>query len=346
MASLFDNIKTSGSLITDSSALDLDYLPKLLIFRESEQIYIADCIKPLFNNISGKNLLITGSPGIGKSAAVRFVLRELEEQGLDEEIFSLYINCWKNNTEHKLLLEICSLLKYRFTSNKTSSELLTVISKIINKKSAVICLDEVDKLEDYSILYSLVEEIYKKTIILVTNNTNFLAALDKRIYSRLTPEIINFKKYSYEETKKILNQRISLAFQKDSIEQEAFEEIAVKSSFEKDIRIGLTLLKESANLAELKNSFKIKKEHALEAIQKLFPLPTAGLEQFIVSLLKENKELSTKEILEKLNNPDISYRQITRLISKLKNKNLISTKILTKGAKGNIPVYFLKQTTL
>ena len=39
-------------------------------------------------------------------------------------------------------------------------------------------------------------------------------------------------------------------------EQDAFEEIAAKSTYEKDIRLGLSLLKESANISEANNCLK------------------------------------------------------------------------------------------
>lgn len=348
MSNLFNNLKTSSNLIIDAFALDFDYLPKLIQFREQEQKYLADCIKPLFNNSTGKNILVTGRPGIGKSAAVRFVLRELEEKGLNDKVIPIYINCWKHNSEHKVLLEICNIIDYKFTHNKTTTELMSIIAKIINQKSAVICLDEIDKIENNSILYNLIEDIYKKTIILITNQENFLTTIDKRIYSRLMPETINFKHYNYEETKGILLKRIDLAFNKNVIEPEAFEEIAAKSSFNKDIRVGLTLLKDSANIADLNNQNKITKEHTLEAINRLFPekLKPLDIENQIITLLKENKELSANQIFEAINEKDIGYRQLLRILTKLKEKDIISTKTLSKGRGGNIPLYFLKQTTL
>ena len=348
MPNLFDNLKTSSNLIIDAFALDFDYLPKLIQFREQEQKYLADCIKPLFNNSTGKNILVTGKPGIGKSAAVRFVLRELEEKGLNDKVIPIYVNCWKHNSEHKVLLEICNIIDYKFTHNKTTTELIQIIAKIINQKAAVICLDEIDKLENNSILYNLIEDIYKKTIILITNQENFLTTLDKRIYSRLMPETINFKHYNYEETKEILLKRIDLAFNKNVIEQEAFEEIAAKSSFNKDIRVGLTLLKDSANISSLSNQHRITKEHALEAINRLFPeeIKHLDMEEQIIGLLKENKELSANDIFNKIDEKDIGPRQLARVLTKLKEKDIISTKTVFKGRGGNIPLYSLKQTTL
>ena len=82
MALFKDMLKAGESIIRDEIVLDYSFIPKLIPFREQQQKYIAGCIKPLFQKRNGKNLFIFGPPGIGKTAAAKHVLRELEE-GLD-----------------------------------------------------------------------------------------------------------------------------------------------------------------------------------------------------------------------------------------------------------------------
>src|SRR3989344_1790270 len=86
-------LKANESLFLDAVALDFDYLPKLLLHRENQQKHIASSIAPLLQDRNGKNLLITGPPGIGKTAAARWVLRELEDKYSNEDIQTIYINC-------------------------------------------------------------------------------------------------------------------------------------------------------------------------------------------------------------------------------------------------------------
>ena len=79
--SLFDDMLKGGeSLIRNEEALDFEFLPKMLPFREKEQRFIAECIKPLFQSRNGRNVVMYGPPGIGKTAAARHVVKELEEQ--------------------------------------------------------------------------------------------------------------------------------------------------------------------------------------------------------------------------------------------------------------------------
>ena len=85
---------------------------------------------------SGKNLFIYGAPGIGKTAAMRFVLNELEEE--TEEVVPIYI---KLLAEEHYIQDNCGECArswgYRMTHNKRTEELFAVVKNILNKKAAV-----------------------------------------------------------------------------------------------------------------------------------------------------------------------------------------------------------------
>src|SRR3989344_3123883 len=136
-----DMLKSGESLFKDEIALDYDYLPKMLPYRENEQRYAAKCIAPLLQKRNGKNLLIHGAPGIGKTAAIRHVLLDLENE--TDDVIPLYINCWKKNTTHKIIYDVCEQLGCKFLQSKTTSELLELGKDILNKKSAVFVFDEI-----------------------------------------------------------------------------------------------------------------------------------------------------------------------------------------------------------
>ena len=56
-----DMLGSEESLFRDSVALDYDYLPKILKYREQEQRHFATCIKPLLANRNGRNLFVSGA---------------------------------------------------------------------------------------------------------------------------------------------------------------------------------------------------------------------------------------------------------------------------------------------
>tara|TARA_Y100000310_G_C20679389_1_gene815015 strand:+ start:1891 stop:2949 length:1059 start_codon:yes stop_codon:yes gene_type:complete len=330
MGDLFkDILKENESLFLDEVSLDFDYVPKEIPYREQSQKYVAECIKPLFQNRSGRNLFISGSPGIGKTLAIKHVLRELELE--TDEIIPIYINCWKKDTSFKIISEICEQIGYKWTINKRTDELLRAATNILNKKSVVLCLDEVDKVKEIDILYNLLEEILKKTIILITNNKEWLANLDHRIRSRLTPELIEFKPYNQEETSGILKTRRDFAFVPNVFQEEAFNLIVEKTAQLKDMRSGLFLLRESGNQAEMRASKKIIKEHSEKALQKLesfkikssadFDEPT----QLILNLVKKHQGMTIKELYDSYiaENGDLAFSTFHKKIQDLKKNKMI-----------------------
>jgi cell division control protein 6 len=341
-----DFLNYDETVFKEPLILDYDYLPHILKFRENQQRHIATVIKPLFSGRIGSNLLITGSPGIGKTAACRYVLREMEQ--FSDKIAGIYINCWKHDTAYKVLVEICQQLGYKWIQNKKTDELMSEISKIFNKKAAVIILDEVDKLKEEQIIYQIVEDIFKKCIILITNDKEYVSTLDPRTKSRLLPEHLEFKPYTEKETYDILEERARFAFYSSVIAEDILQIITEKTFEESDIRIGLFLLKESGNAAENRSSKKISLDDVDVAMSKitLFIKNKISLdeeEKELLNLVKENNGQPSSKICEiysmKFNKSDRTFR---RKISTLKENKFVEVKEI-KDMTGNlIPHLFAK----
>lgn len=341
---LFDNIlRSNESLFKDSDSLDYDYMPKEIPYRENEQHYLATCIKPLFMNRSGRNLLIYGAPGIGKSVATKNVLNELEDQ--TDEIDIIYINCWQFNTSFKILSEICDQKNYKFTQNKKGNDLQKIIVDLINQKGVVFVFDEIDKVEDTDFLYFILEKINHKSIFLITNYKSWLLNLDERIRSRLMPELVEFKEYSKKETEGILKNRINYAFVPNVWEEDSLKIVVEKTYNIKDIRSGLFLLKESALLAEDKSEKKVSKENVQDAIKKLNEFSIKSEEdlnedeKFILAMIKSNSGSKIGDLFRKYEEVQgkLSYKTFQRKIAKLSEGKYI--KITKKqGAGGNTTI--------
>ena len=130
----FNNFLSSDETVFKNHvALDYDFVPKVIKFRESEQQSIANCVKPMLHGRSGRNLIISGTPGIGKTVAVKKIFEEIEED--TDQIIPIYVNCWKVNTTYKIMIEICHQLGYRFTQNKKTTELIQIAINLMNKSN-------------------------------------------------------------------------------------------------------------------------------------------------------------------------------------------------------------------
>ena len=338
---LFANMLGSGeSIFKNEDALEAEFIPKLMPYRNLQQHYLASCIKPLLAERNGRNVFVFGAPGIGKTAAVRWVLRDLNDNS--DDVRTLYVNCWQKNTTFQIYVDICHQLEYMFTQNKRAEELLNIIKNICNKKGVVFVFDEIDKAEDYEFLYSLLTDIYRRSIILITNYKEWLTDMEQRLQSRLVPEVLEFKEYTCEETEGILKQRIECAFVSDVWSPEGFSLVA-KTSFElKDIRMGIHLLREAGLAAEEKASKKILLEHSKTAVQKIQEISlrkSSDLEedsQLALAVCKEQSGGKIGDLFKtyKERGGQGTYKTFQRKIAKLEQSNfIIATKVT--GKDGN-----------
>lgn len=345
-----DILRSDETIFKNAIALDYDYIPKLVPFRDIHQKHMASCIKPLFNDMSGRNLFIHGPPGVGKTVACRHVLKELEDEY--EEIEPIYINCWEKNTSYKILVDLCEKLGYKLTHNKKTDELFKIIKDILNKKSVVFVFDEVDKVEDFDFLYSILEQIYKKSIFLITNYKEWLLDLDERIKSRLTAEMCEFKPYNLPETTAIMQQRISYAFVDNVVDPDAFEATVKKTYSMQDLRKGLYLLKEAGTLAEEKSQRKITLEHISTAIKKLEDFTVKDEDsldkeaKFIFEIIKKNSNTKTGELYKiyKNNGGESSQKTFSRKLNKLEEGRFIVMEKIKGGVEGNTSIIKLAST--
>lgn len=344
MALFKDMLGSGQTLFKDVNALDFEYVPKNLPFRDGQHQHIAACIRPLLQERPGRNLFIHGPPGIGKTAAVKWVFRDLEWD--TEEVIPIYVNCWQKNTTYKILVEICDIIGYKFTQNKKTEQLFEVVKEILNKKGVVFAFDEVDKLEEMNFLYIMLEEVYNKSILLITNYRDWLFELEPRIKSRLTPEVLEFKPYSYKETEEVLKERIRYAFFPGVFDQQAFD-IIVKETFNAgDIRSGIYMLKESAMAAEDSSSKKVILEHARYAVKKLEDFTIKDPSQLdedsrnVLSVIKisPGKKIGDLHKLYKEAGGSSTYKTFQRKIAKLEQNKFITVEKQTGGTDGTTTI--------
>src|SRR3989338_3973403 len=166
--SMFKEMLRSGeSLFRDTVVLDQDFQPKILKYREKEQKFFATAIRPLLQGHNGRNVFVYGAPGIGKTTACKHVLRELEET--TDTVAPIYINCWKENTTFKIFYKICQDLGYKYLVSQKSSYLFALIKQKLNKNAIVFVFDEIDKAEEFDFVYAILEDLYRKSVIMITN---------------------------------------------------------------------------------------------------------------------------------------------------------------------------------
>ncbi|MEM3154205.1 MAG: AAA family ATPase [Candidatus Woesearchaeota archaeon] len=349
------DLPAGEGLFKNEESLDPEWLPKNLPFREAQHHQIANCIKPLLQGRTGRNCIISGAPGIGKTAAVKLVLKELEDNPdvNAPDIYVLYVNCWQKNTTYKIFVDFCEQLGYKFTQNKNTEDLFKIIENIVNKKAAVFAFDEVDKVEDVDFLYHIYTDILKKTILMITNHPLWYASVDERIRSRLIPEKIVFQQYSRDEIRGILKHRMDAAFSANRWDDAAFEMIVDKTVSAGDVRIGLHLLREAGMAAEDESARRITVFHAERALSKLSEFsikPEEALSEDARVILKLVKSQSGRigDLFRAYQDQGGTgtYKTFQRRIETLEKGGFVETKKIVGGKEGTTTLVSGKNKSL
>jgi len=228
-------------ILVDESVFDETFVPEKLIGRKGQIEEIARCLKPAKVGKSIKNLYIYGLPGAGKSIVTKWILKEHFGK------ISVYVNCWRNTTSHKIVAEIMSQLGYVVHGKESTSELLKRLTK--SGRKLIICLDESDHIKETDILYDLARNSYG--MILISNHAFSLSKIDRRIKSGLFLQEVEFKPYNREEILEILKERVSFGLRPYSISERLLSIISNISNG--DARVGLQTLKIAAKDAESKD---------------------------------------------------------------------------------------------
>ncbi|MDI6798550.1 MAG: AAA family ATPase [Candidatus Aenigmarchaeota archaeon] len=338
-----------SKIFKNEEVLFPEYLPELLPHREDKIKQLANNIFPVSRGRKAQNTFLFGSPGTGKTATTKFVFREFEE--FSERVKTIYINCWDYKSAHAILSKIAYELEVFVQRRGMSKD--EILEKLIEackktNKGLVVCLDEVDQLvfRGEEALYDLlrINQYMQNPVCLVfiSNNPNVFVDVEPRIKSSLGIEEVEFKPYSLEEMKDILQERVKLAFHsvEDGVVLLAANH-AVKSG--SDVRVGLECLLRAGRLAEQENSNKVKVEHVKRILSSIKPVKPRILkerisedERVVLEILEEKKELFSvelyREYCDRVGSP-ISERAFRDLINHLKETGLIRIKKL-KGVKG------------
>ncbi len=338
-----DVLSYEESLFRNEEALHPEFLPDVLPHREDEVKAIADNIKVLFQERAPANLFVCGPPSMGKTVSILYVFKQLKEAS--DDVVPIYINCWENTTTHAVFVEMAKQLSIPFPSKGVSTEVIaqTIFSKLSKKSGVVFCFDEMDKSEDPGYLYTIVENIGKKScIILVTNNRKSILSVDPRVRSRLCLEEMEFKKYSKGEMCDILKARVKLAFVPGVLAQNVVEKVATIAFEKGDLRTGMFLLMKAGRLAEEEASRKVAMSHVQKALSSMASISSArsekleGVEKEVYSTIKENNGKVTGEIyrMYKGKGGKLTERSFRLYLSKLERKGLIRTEDTGKGFRG------------
>lgn len=263
---MFKNTGTRRSVFRSVSPLNPQNDNDEIVGREAEIERIADAIRPLASGNVPNNLLVSGPPGVGKTACVTHVLDTLAEQ---TRVETVYLNCWQYNTRASLLPQFLIQLGVpEPRKGKASDELLLRINEWLDKnRDMAVILDEFDQLDDAT---ELVYDLYHASedadnnlgIVLISNNPRPALELDPRSQSRLNCRQLEFEPYTAEELEMILRDRADDAFTPGAVDDHVLEHIAkIVANNTGDCRQAFNLLVRAGRKADRENTDTVTLEH-------------------------------------------------------------------------------------
>ena len=277
-------------IIVNEEALTEAFVPTRLFHREGQVRELERCLKPALKNRSIENIFLMGTSGTGKTTITKWILENYFKE------ISAYVNCWKYRTTHEVLKEVLLALQVPVHGREPTGELTKSLEKIVKKTKVIVCLDEVDRLDDFDLLYLLARS--GCGLILISTRCHVLASLTTRIRSSLALTEIEFPPYKTDELYDIIRDRVEFAFRPGSLKNE-FIKLASLAA-QGDARTGLEIVRKAGKKAEVRYLNEVTMRELEETINEtnklkmVYPVDKLNEHQkTIYDILERKRKLSS-----------------------------------------------------
>ncbi|MEQ9715644.1 MAG: ORC1-type DNA replication protein [Candidatus Asgardarchaeum sp.] len=285
---IIDELKRTSGIFKDESKLSIDYVPFYLPHREKELRFLARLFHTVirFPGKISKNVIITGSVGVGKTAVSKLFGNRLQNyaSNIGINLRYIHVNCRLARKEYMILKTILKeLLPSLPDRGLSTNELYEVMLDVLEKENLflITALDEVDytiRLQGPDLIYRLtrlndtkLNPIERLSLILIVRDVSVHLFLDKSTSSTLQHNIINLKPYSANQLYDILKMRVKDAFFDGVVKGETIKLISDLASSKGDARYAIDLLWRAGKYAELECSEIITPEHVRKAQSDICP---------------------------------------------------------------------------
>jgi len=262
----------------DRDALREDYQPEELVGRDEELRAYQTALQPVINAEQPNNIFLYGKTGVGKTAATRYLLSHLKEdvkQYEDIDFSLVFLNCDGLISSYQIATRLVNELRNDTNQISTTGYPRSSVYEMLWEEldelggTVLVVLDEVDHVQDDSILYQLPRarangnlSSTKIGIIGISNDFSFRDDLSPKVKSSLCEQEIHFPAYDADDLQKILTQRAAVAFYDDVLDDAVIPLCAAYGAKDAgDARQSIDLLMKTGDIARDDNSETVTEEH-------------------------------------------------------------------------------------
>ncbi len=347
MVNIFQATVHCSKILAKEEVFRPQFAPKEILHRKDEVQRIANAIRPLTEGRTPDNLLILGGSGSGKTAAIQYVLKQLNEH--TSRTKAIYVNCWQHHTRMAIYSMIANavgeiLPRRGLATDEVFDRTMETMGKAGLR--CVIVLDELDGLLFHGeghFLHDILRAGSGKPlfgIVAISNNFDVLKGLDKRIADTVSFSKFVFKPYSQAQIEEILSKRAEEGLLPNSWDAIVIKMCAfISASAGGNLHNGMEALLKSAKEAERNRSLRVGMAEVSKAgFSKAgvdAPFTPAGVplsslcegERLILELLREGETDSTSLYSQFNRRMPRSERQVRNYLMMLEARHIVKSRI-------------------
>jgi len=278
------------SVFKDEAKLDINYVPQKLPHREKEHRLLMEFFAFILRSPErmSQRVIITGDVGTGKTALAQNFGSSMTVEANKRAIKFRYahVNCREyRGALLPVVHHAITVFRPTYPSRGYSAEnILSTLMQVLDEENAtmILALDEFDTLienEGSEAIYKLTrlqEMRYGKpqrlSFIFIMRDLKSLEKLDASARSTLQRSIISLERYGKDQLIDILNDRVSMAFELGTVEEDVVDlisELAFKETG--NARFGIELLWRAGKYADAQDAGRIEPECVRMAVSSIVP---------------------------------------------------------------------------